>query len=131
MEIIKDDKFNSIYYVDVLDKEISKLFGKSIGERNKFLNFLASALNKLDISNKPPTTMPFEKLGGKKDNIDLYRIKYKDRDNNVRVIYYWNSNDEKILLNVFKETDKSDYKESINRSLSRAKELGLYKEEKK
>ncbi len=131
MEIIKDDEFNSIYYVDVLNKEISKLFGKSVGERKKFLMFLSSALSKLDISNNPPTTTPFEKLGGKNDNIDLYRIKYKDRDNNVRVIYYWNSNDEKILLNVFKETDKSDYRESINRSLSRAKELGLYKEEKK
>ena len=123
MDVIKDKDFNTIYKTSAFDSEVLKLFGKSVKSRNKFLLSLHSALMRLEVEKTPPCTNPFEKIQA--TSIPLYRIKFKDNENNVRSIFYWHSENKKILLTAFKETDRSDYKEAIDRAETRIKEIDL------
>ena len=123
MNIIKEEEFNTIFKTSVFDSEVSGLFGKSKASCKKFLTSLYSDLQRLDVQDTPPSTYPFKKIKGVLKPI--YRIEYKDKENNVRTIYYWHSQKEKILLTAFKEKDISDYREAIDRALARLKELGL------
>ncbi len=127
MGIKKIDEFNTIYQIDTFENELMTLFGKSKTDWKKFRTKFISMLFMLDRMNSPPTNNPFEKLKGTK--LPLYRMKYKDRDNNIRVIYYWDDSEHKILLAALKEKDPSDYKEAIQLSIKRIKSLNIYKEE--
>lgn len=123
MNVIKEKDFDTIYKTSAFDSEVLKLFGKSKPSCHKFLLSLQAALTRLEVEKTPPCTNPFEKIQA--TSIPLYRIKFKDKENNVRSIFYWHSENKKILLTAFKETAKSDYKEAIDRALSRLKEIDL------
>lgn len=121
MDIVKRPDFAHIYTVDVFEKELTKLFGKSDKERKAYLCELHDSLTVLDNANTPPTTGLFEHIPYK--GVDLYRIKSKSKRKNVRVLYFWQSADYILLLSAFEEKQKGDYKTHLSVAYSRYKQL--------
>ena len=75
----------------------------------------------LDKAKGHPLTPPFEHLSGCSEN--LYRVRSKSNKKNVRVIYFYSTGDNIILLYAFEEKSSHDYNNSINVATNRIKSL--------
>lgn len=121
MEILKYSEFRRVYRVDAFDKELKKLFNKSSREYKDYLIYLVERLRFLEDSNCRLTEGSFEKLTV--TEYELYRIKQKSKGKNVRVIYFYRENDDIVLLAAFEENNKSDYRNNIDKAISRIKHI--------
>ncbi len=107
--------------VPQFEGEIRKLFGKSKKDMQEYLVYLASQMKIVEDSKGHPSEYPFEHL--KDDHADLYRIKSKSKRKNVRVIYYYQTDDTIVLLCAFEEKSHSDYTNNIEIAKRRIKSL--------
>lgn len=121
MDIIKIDELRKVYRVDVFDKELKKLFNKSLNEYLEYTKYLLGRLRFLEECDYHPTKAPYEHL--KVNGYDLYRIASKSHKKNVRVIYFYKENDDIVLLAAFEEKNKSDYNNNINNAINRLKDI--------
>ncbi len=121
MDIIKYEKFNNIFAVDCFDKEFEQLFDSSSYKR--YAEWLRRNLHNLDTRGKNAVDgSHIEKLY--KDGFNLYSIRYPRSKTNPRVIFYFTTEDNYvILLCAILEKSSSDYTRAIRKAIVRIKEV--------
>ncbi len=116
MEILNYTGFDKIYYLDVFEKELSKLKKKN----PKYAKWLE---RKLEILERGATAATDGKRFEKLENYDLYSIRHVSKQNERIIYYIIDEDDSVILLCAFQESNTSDYRNAINTSLQRLKIL--------
>lgn len=116
MEILNYIGFDKIYFLDVFEKELSKLKKHD----SKYASWLERKLEILEHGATAATDgKQFEKLS----NYELFSIRHVSK-RNERIIYYIiDEDDSVILLLAFCERNKSDYRNAIDTALKRLKKL--------
>jgi hypothetical protein len=116
LEIQKIAGFTRIYQAECFPAEIDAMFGKSAGEKNRYLRWLYTWLSILDGYGMEVLTLEqFEHLKNT-DNPHLYAIRHPHSQINERYIYVYVDNESAILLTAFKEHDTRDYEAAIDRA---------------
>lgn len=124
LDIIKDDRFERVYMVDVFEKEYRKLFGKSQPTYTKELEQLAINLELLDTQG--PRALEQEQFHAIRGHTPLYSIRHISASN-PRVLFVFTETDGAIvLLSCVLEKSTRDYDAAIKRAETR---LQLLKEE--
>jgi hypothetical protein len=92
------------------------MFGKSLGERERYIKWLYAWLSILDRDGMAVLNLEqFEYLKGT-ENPDLYAIRHPHSRINERYIYVYTADEITILLTAFKEKNVGDYKSAIVRA---------------
>ena len=116
MDIQKLAGFNRIYQAECFPDEVNRMFGKSTGEKNRYMKWLYTWLSVLDSDGKNALNLEqFEYLMGT-DNPHLYAIRHPHSKINERYIYMYADEESAILLTAFKEKSTSDYQSAIVRA---------------
>ena len=116
MDIQKLAGFNRIYQAGCFRDEVRAMFGKNVGEMNRYLKWLNIWLTVLDNEGMNALTLEqFEHLKGT-ENPNLYAIRHPHSKINERYIYLYSDNESTVLLTAFKEKSKQDYKFAITRA---------------
>jgi hypothetical protein len=116
LEIQKIVGFNRIYQAECFPAEVDAMFGKSSGEKRRYLQWLYAWLSILDDSGIEALSLEqFEHLKNT-DNPHLYAIRHPHSQINERYIYVYADEESAILLTAFKEHDKRDYESAIARA---------------
>ena len=124
MELIRDEEFKSIYYLDCFQKEFRSLFNNE----KEYKRHKEALVFRLKIMDNIPSIQAllldsthFEKLKGVPG---LYAIRHQSRNLNPRTIFiYEESEGVYILLLSFLEKRKSDYTQAIRRAQGMLREL--------
>jgi hypothetical protein len=99
------------------------MFGKSAGEKRRYLRWLYTWLTVLDVYGMSALMLEqFEHLAGTK-NPHLYAIRHSHSQINERYIFVYANDESSILLTVFKEQNAGDYEIAIRRALRIHSEL--------
>ena len=115
-EIQKLIGFNRIYQAECFPDEVDKMFGKSAGDKKRYLKWLYTWLSILDSDGMCAMNLEqFEQLKGT-SNPNLYAIRHPHSQINERYIYIYADEESAILLTAFKEKDASDYLSAIARA---------------
>ncbi|MCL1829208.1 MAG: hypothetical protein FWG32_06910 [Oscillospiraceae bacterium] len=115
-EIQKLTGFNRIYQAECFPDDVDKMFGKSTGDKKRYLRWLYTWLSILDCDGMSVLNLEqFEQLKGT-SNPNLYVIRHSHSQINERYIYMYADEDSAILLTAFKEKDASDYQSAITRA---------------
>lgn len=116
MNIQKLAEFHRIYQAECFEDEVNAMFGKSSGEKKRYLKWLYTWLTILDKDGMAALNLEqFEHL---KDtaNPNLYAIRHPRSQINERYIYVYADGESAILLTAFKEKSTRDYKTAIARA---------------
>lgn len=117
--------FSKVYEVDCFQKEFKNVTKEKIVESPpypRYQKWLIGALAILEESGRKALVLEkFEQL----ENVtpDLFSIRYPKSKLNIRVIYVYLEDDDILLLDVFRETSKSDYARHIKLAKNRLKAL--------
>ncbi len=116
LDIQKLSGFNRIYQAECFEAEVSAMFGKSTGDKKRYLKWLYTWLSVLDSDGM--ATLNLEQFEHLKDtnNPNLYAIRHPHSQINERYIYVYADSESTILLTAFKEKDARDYKAAISRA---------------
>jgi hypothetical protein len=115
-EIQKLIGFNRIYQAECFPDEVDKMFGKSTGDKKRYLKWLYTWLSILDSDGMSVMNLEqFEQLKGT-SNPNLYAIRHPRSQINERYIYIYADEESAILLTAFKEKDAADYQSAITRA---------------
>lgn len=111
LDIIKDERFQNIYFTDVFPKEYKRMFGKSKKQYELERNQLAINLSLLDTDKQAALEQKqFHAITG---HHGLYSIRHVSVSN-PRVIFVFAESDTAIvLLSCTLEKSKNDYNEAI------------------
>lgn len=116
LDIQKLAGFNRIYQADCFESEVNAMFGKSSGEKKRYLKWLYTWLSVLDKEGMAALNLEqFEHLKDT-DNPNLYAIRHPHSQINERYIYVYADGESTILLTAFKEKDTRDYRSAIARA---------------
>jgi len=131
VNILKTQKllnFNRIYQAECFPCEVDKMFGKSTGDKNRYLRWLEDRLLFLDKRGMSVLNLEqFEHLKGTQ-NPKLYAIRHPRSILNERYIFVFTLGQKSILLTAFKEKSTKDYQVAIKRAESIYAELEEYHE---
>lgn len=116
MEILNYTGFDKIYYLDVFEKELSKLTKQD----PKYANWLE---RKLEILERGATAATDGKQFEKLSNCELFSIRHVSKQNERIIYYIIDEDDSVILLCAFNERNKSDYRNAISKAIQRLKIL--------
>ena len=116
LDIQKLVGFTRIYQAKCFPDEVTAMFGKNIGERNRYLKWLYTWLSVLD--SEGMSALNLEQFEYLKDtnNPNLYAIRHPHSQMNERYIYVYADGESTILLTAFKEKSVGDYKSAIVRA---------------
>ena len=115
-EIQKLTGFSRIYQAECFPDEVDEMFGKSTGDKKRYLKWLYTWLSILDSDGMNVLNLEqFEKLKGT-NNPNLYAIRHPHSQINERYIYIYADEESAILLTAFKEKDAADYQPAITRA---------------
>ena len=115
-EIQKLAGFNRIYQAECFPDEVDRMFGKSAGEKKRYLKWLYIWLSILDSDGTGVLNLEqFEQLKGTSTPY-LYVIRHPHSQINERYIYIYADGECAILLTAFKEKDATDYQSAITRA---------------
>jgi hypothetical protein len=107
--------FNRIYQAECFPAEVDAMFGKSTGEKRRYLRWLYIWLSVLDDCGTEALALEqFEHL--KNTNPRLYAIRHPHSRINERYIYVYSDGESTVLLTAFKEHDARDYEAAIARA---------------
>lgn len=96
--------------------EVDAMFGKSTGDKKRYLKWLYTWLTVLDREGMAALTLEqFEHLKDT-NSPNLYAIRHPHSQINERYIYVYADGESTILLTAFKEKDARDYKSAIARA---------------
>lgn len=124
LDIIKDDRFERVYMVDVFEKEYRKLFGKSKSTYLAELEQLAVNLELLDVQGT--RALEQEQFHAIRGHSPLYSIRHISTANPRVLFVFTETEDAVVLLSCTLEKSKNDYDSAINRAETR---LHLLEEE--
>lgn len=117
VDIIKDDRFDNIYRVDVFEKEYRKMFGKSKNLYSKEHEQLAVNLSILD--SEMNAALERDQFHAVTGSPSLYSIRHVSQAN-PRVLFVFAESDSAIvLLSCTLEKSSSDYDAAIARAKER------------
>lgn len=129
MELKHYNETDKIFYIDVVARELKKLFSNDKFNEKRYYDWLDLKLKLLDVRNLQSllveSSRDFEKLSGQ-EKMPVYSLRNIKISGNIRVIFSTYDLDGEeiiILLTAFKEKNKGDYKESIDRAKNRLKEV--------
>ena len=129
MELKHYNVTDKIFYIDVVARELKKLFSNDKFNEKRYYDWLDLKLKLLDVRNLQSllveSSRDFEKLSGQ-EKMPVYSLRNIKISGNIRVIFSTYDLDGEeiiILLTAFKEKNKGDYKESIDRAKNRLKEV--------
>jgi len=123
LDIQKLKGFERIYQAACFPDEVKSMFGKNIGEINRYMKWLFTWLSVLDSEGMGALTLEqFEHLKGT-SNPNLYAIRHPHSKINERYIYIYADNESAVLLTAFKEKSAKDYKLAILRAENIIKQL--------
>ncbi|GHS98584.1 hypothetical protein AGMMS50276_20650 [Synergistales bacterium] len=116
LEIQKVVGFTRIYQAECFLSEVDAMFGKSTGDKQRYLRWLYTWLSVLDDCGME--ALAFEQFEHLKntDNPHLYAIRHPHSQINERYIYVYMDEESAILLTAFKEHDARDYEAAIARA---------------
>jgi len=116
LEIQKLKGFGRIYQAECFPSEVDSMFGKSSGDKARYLKWLYTWLSVLDDEGMGVLNLEqFEHLKGT-SNPNLYAIRHPHSQINERYIYVYADGESTILLTAFKEKNANDYKFAIARA---------------
>ena len=116
MNIQKLAGFDRIYQAECFPDEVNKMFGKSTGEKKRYMKWLYTWLSVLDSDGMNALNLEqFEYLKGT-SNPNLYAIRHPHSQINERYIFVYADEESSILLTAFKEKNASDYQLAIRRA---------------
>jgi hypothetical protein len=116
LDIQKVAGFNRIYQAECFPDEVNIMFGKSSGEKERYLKWLYTWLSVLDTDGKAVINLEqFEYIKGT-ENPELYVIRHPRSQINERYIYAFIDSEIVILLTAFKEKRTNDYRSAIIRA---------------
>lgn len=123
MNIQKLADFNRIYQAECFPDEINKMFGKSTGEKKRYIKWLYTWLSILD--SEGMSALNLEQFEHLKDtsNPSLYAIRHPHSMINERYIFIFAEEERSILLTAFKEKSTRNYHSAIKRANRIFKEL--------
>jgi len=108
--------FDRIYQAECFPDEVNKMFGKSTGEKKRYMKWLYTWLSVLDSDGMNALNLEqFEYLKGT-SNPNLYAIRHPHSQINERYIFVYADEESSILLTAFKEKNASDYQLAIRRA---------------
>jgi hypothetical protein len=117
LEIQKITGFNRIYQAECFPSEFDDMFGKSTGEKRRYLRWFYVWLSVLDVYGMSALMLEqFEHLAGT-ENPHLYVIRHPHSQINERYIFVYANGESSILLTVFKEQNTGDYEFAIRRAV--------------
>ena len=123
MDIQKLAGFNRIYQAKCFPDEVNSMFGKSTGEKKRYIKWLYIWLSVLDSDGMGALNLEqFEHLKGT-NNPNLYAIRHPHSKINERYIFVFANEESTILLSAFKEKNAFDYQSAIKRAERIYKEL--------
>ena len=116
LDIQKLAGFNRIYQAECFPDEVDAMFGKSTGEKARYMKWLFKWLTILDSDGMNALNLEqFEHLT-KTDNPHMYAIRHPQSQINERYIYVYADEESAILLTAFKEKNPHDYQSAITRA---------------
>jgi len=128
LDIQKLSGFERIYQAECFPDEVDKMFGKSTGEKHRYMKWLLTRLSVLDNEGMSVLDLEqFEHLKGT-NNPKLYAIRHPHSKINERYIYVYAYDESSILLTAFKEKNSQDYLSAIKRAERIFAELEIYDE---
>ena len=123
LNIQKLEGFKRIYQAECFPEEVDKMFGKSKGEKKRYIKWLITWLSVLDTDGMSALNLEqFEHLKGT-STPHLYAIRHPHSKINERYIYVYADEEQSILLTAFKEKNTGDYQSAITRAENIYKEL--------
>lgn len=112
------------YHEDVLDEVMDLVVDKGAGVTKKFHALLEKNLNMIEIKGREATQLKnFEKLKGVKD---LYAMKFKGDNMNIRILFFFDGESYVVLLCCFDEKSDSgqnSYRKHIPVALERMEKM--------
>ena len=116
MNIQKLAGFNRIYQAECFPDEVDKIFGKSTGEKARYIKWLYTWLHILDYEGMNALNLEqFEHLKNT-SNPCLYAIRHPHSKINERYLFVFADEESSILLTAFKEKSTDDYQSAIKRA---------------
>ena len=116
MEIQKLSGFARIYQAECFSGEVNALFGKSSGDKRRYLKWLFTWLSILDIDGKRVLDLEqFEYIQNTTDPA-IYAIRHPHSLINERYLFVFTNDESSILLTAFKEKSAKDYQPAIARA---------------
>ena len=128
MKVQKLAGFQRVYQAECFPEEVDKLFGKSSGEKSRYMNWLYTWLELLDRDGlKALNFEQFEHLIGT-NKPRLYAIRHPRSKINERYIFVFGAGERSTLSTAFKEKNVKDYKVAIKRAESIYSQMEEYYE---
>jgi len=116
LEIQKLSDFYHIYQAECFPNEVDKMFGKSTGDKERYMKWLYTWLSVLDNEGMSVLNLQqFEHLKGT-SNPSLYAIRHAHSKINERYLFVFADEECSILLTAFKEKNADDYLSAITRA---------------
>lgn len=121
MELIKDERFENIYMVDVFPREYKKLFGKSKAVYQEEHERLARNLYLLD--SEMENALQFQQFEQLTNQSPLCSIRHVSKTNPRVIFVFQKTESAVILLACALEKSAKDYDEVIDRAKKRLRLL--------
>ena len=116
MVIQKITGFTRVYQAECFPDDVKAMFGKSAGEKVRYMRWLFTWLSVLDSDGKKALDLEqFECLKGTAEP-PLYAIRHPHSQINERYIFMFTDDESSILLTAFKEKSAKDYESAIQRA---------------